>query len=135
MMPINSHSMYNTHSSTNLNAETSAPVEVVKPEALLNRTFTLTKVNGAVPDAILGNSAYVKFDENFKFRAKIDNMMSGLVTYDNGILKSDGPIISTMMMGSDTENIFSNVLKEGAQVSMDGSKLVLQSNGNELIFE
>lgn len=133
MMPVTSSSMYNTYSLTNVNADTSAPIEVVKPEALLNRTFVLTKVNGDEP-AIRRGPAYIKFDENFRFSAKVDNLMGGAATYENGMLKA-AKIVSSLMGNSDTEEILKKVLTEGAKVSMNDNTLILQSNEHTLIFE
>lgn len=136
MMPISySHNIYSIN---NVNTKTSTGFEFVKLEALLNRKFVLIKVNGSEPTTMLNKAPNIEFKENNKYlmmNAHIDNTINGIVSYEKGVLKQDGLMMSTLMINSDTEMTFINVLQEGANISIQNNQLILKSSSNELIFE
>lgn len=104
---------------------------------LAHQKFTLAKVNGA--DYKGEQTPFIMFDEDSIVSGRICNNFRGPGKLDGSVLTVE-PIASTRMLCdfeglSELENRFFDMLSQGAEISMDGSRLIFKQGGSVLVFE
>ncbi len=104
---------------------------------LMHHHFTLIKVNGeTISD---DKQADIEFTENFNIVGKMCNRFLGKVTMDNGIIKSDGLVMTKMLCADDQLNTLDNVIgqmfENGVSADLVENQLILKDKDNELVYQ
>lgn len=106
-------------------------------QMLLHHNFVLTSINGRV---FTGTERipYIEFTEGFRASGRMCNQFTGQADLAGNTL-SVKQMASTRMMCPDAElnqfeNDFSQMLMEGAKITLDDNMLTLTGNGHVMIF-
>jgi Heat shock protein len=100
-------------------------------------TYVLQSVNG---EAFSGRerTPEIQFDENMRVAGQVCNRFMGQATLKDGVLTAP-QLASTMMLCVDPrlnemERTFAAMLREGAQLELNGDNLTLRGEQNEFIY-
>ncbi len=107
------------------------------PEFLTGQKFKLVAVNGVALHAT--SAPTLVFSPGFEISGKICNTFTGPAQLHNGLLTAT-PLASTRMACADEglnqlETFFRTLLKNGAEISMDGTILYLKQGDTTLQYE
>ncbi|MFQ0972840.1 META domain-containing protein [Gilliamella sp. CG35] len=109
----------------------------IKAEDLLHHHFVLVKANGQ--DVSSDKAAELEFGENMNITGKMCNRFVAKVTLENETIKGAGVGMTKMLCNDEQldklDGIITQMITEGAKVSLNKDQLTLKNESNELIFQ
>ncbi|QYN44373.1 MULTISPECIES: META domain-containing protein [unclassified Gilliamella] len=109
----------------------------VKAEDLMHHRFLLVKANGQ--DVSEDKAAELEFGENMNVTGKMCNRFVAKVNLENETIKGAGVGMTRMLCNDEQldklDGIISQLITEGAKVTLDKDQLTLKNESNELIYQ
>lgn len=109
----------------------------VKAEDLMHHRFLLVKANGQ--DVSEDEAAELEFGENMNITGKMCNRFVAKVNLENETIKGVGVGMTRMLCNDEQldklDGIISQLITEGAKVTLDKDQLTLKNDSNELIYQ
>ena len=109
----------------------------IKAGDLLHHHFVLVKANGQ--DVSSDKAAELEFGENMNITGKMCNRFVAKVTLENETIKGAGVGMTKMLCNDEQldklDGIITQMITEGAKVSLNKDQLTLKNESNELIYQ
>lgn len=110
----------------------------VTEDALLDRKFVLSKVDGHAFVVSMGSQPFIEFGEGMRVGGSACNVFTGLGELADGKLRVRNAVATRKMCIDPTlsgfEKDFHKILREGAEIALDGDLLLLTGEGKTLEF-